>query len=192
MAKLFITKGKILKDYALISFIKTNAEADEIIECDEKHTATPHPKLKSAFQSLALHAAALGEFIEDQGTLASDANIQKLFYVTGFTIKGGEQMQGVTLSARKILTNGKHMGFNTPLTMFKDEGEQAYPHLTELLSCVKMCQKEIMLYLDGKHGKPDQPKIDFPPQKAQDEESIIEGEIVEGAKPKQRTRKKKA
>lgn len=164
MSTIVITKGKILKDSVEVFYVKRDKE-NNATNCNEESKAPPHPDLQSAFNSLAVHAAIIGDFIESS-SIADIENpehpLLEKFVVTGFTIQGGEDMKGIILAAHKVLSTGKSLGFNTPSISFNDESPNAYERLTELFQCIETCRQELKLYLSGKHGAEAQTEIEFP------------------------------
>lgn len=166
MSKITITKGKLLKgDLIQIEYLKTDSSESKPAECSEKHTEPPHNDLKKAFKSLAIHSALLCEFIP-VASIADikkpDQELTKNFNVTGFTIVGEDEVEGVILSARKTLKSGKTMGFNSAKIMFNDESETAYEFVEDLEQSIGLCKDELRNFLDGKHGDDVQGKLDLP------------------------------
>lgn len=160
-----ITKGKMLKgDIITIEYLKKDGDSKPA-ECSEKHSDPPRQQFKDAFNSLAIHAALLGEFIaltKIDDITEVDIELSKDYNCSGFTvIASGDDDEGVILTAQKTLKNGKILGFNTPTTRFNDESDNAYPYLDELAESVDTCKYEIREYLNGKHAVDPQLKLEL-------------------------------
>lgn len=184
MSELQIKKGKLLKnDRIEVEYEKTEADSSPA-HCKEEHTSPPHADLKKAFQALVIHAAIIGEFVSASiitDIRKHDPEIIENFNVTGFTVAGANDDEGVILSARKTLKSGKTMGFNTPKILLNTESETAYEFAEDLGLCVADCKDQLIEYLQGKIA-PDPQGVLF-----LDEES----DVVHGEKKKVRGRKKK-
>lgn len=162
--KIIITKGKILKgDKVEIEFTQQNSMDEEPAKGTYEHSAPPRKQLKSAMGALAIHACLLGEFIplSSVGDISRpNPNLTKDFNVSGFTIHNtGTEKEGVTITAQKMLSNGKALGFNTPVTRFEDQSENAYSYLDELSDSIELCKDEMLEYLNGKHAEDPQGKL---------------------------------
>jgi hypothetical protein len=163
MSKITITKAKLLKgDKLEIEFTRLDKGDEKPTECFEKHTSPPKDSLRDAFAALSVHAAIINEFIvvkdnkefENIDT-SKHAEQLKKFTTTGITIHHpGEDEEGVTLTAYKELKSGKIFVFNTNMIVFTAEGENAYPYVEDLMSCVDACRDEVTEYLNGNY-KPD-------------------------------------
>ncbi len=154
MSKIEIKKGKLLKgDIIQVEYLKSDGTDAKPAECSEKHLHPPHEDLKKAFVSLSVHAALTGEFISSSliGDIKKpDTELVENFNVTGFTIVGEDEDEGVILSARKTLKTGKTMGFNTPKILLEDESETAYQFAKDLALCIADCKDQLTEYLNGK------------------------------------------
>lgn len=165
MEKIKIIKAKILKgDKVEVDYLK--AETDlSFTEINEKHTSAPHKDLTNAFTAIAVHAALLSEFISV--TEISDIENPehpklKDFTVSGFTVVGDEEEEGVIITGLKTLRNGKMMMFNTPLTRYNDASDNKYDHLDELHTVINIARKEVLRYLEGHRAPDPQQTLPFP------------------------------
>lgn len=161
-----ITKGKLLKgDVIKINYIK-KTEDGQTATCEEEYKkAAPLPSLRVALSNLSIHAAILAEFIavkEVSDIAAPDHPELEKFSVSGFSIAGGEEMEGVILTGQKTLSNGKALIFNTPLSRFADESDNKYAFADDLLESVQTAQLEMKKYLEGSHATDPQLKLDLP------------------------------
>lgn len=163
--KIEILKGKILKgDKVEIEYTRRDNLEEKPARCTYEHTAPPRQQLKKAFACLSVHAALLGEFIpltSIEEILEPDPELIKDFNVSGFTIIGSDDNEGVILTAQKTLKSGKILGLNIPIIRFNDESENSYPHLQELSDAVDMCKDEMSLYLAGSHAPNPQQELPF-------------------------------
>lgn len=125
-----------------------------------------HEDLRSCFQRLVPHFALLTEevvksnVIEDaiSGILEDEPALAK-FSVTGFTIGGNGDTEGVTLTGHKELESGKLVSFNTPFQLFADED---YEFSEQLARTVGDLQTEVYEYMEGKQApKMQVGKLDF-------------------------------
>lgn len=105
-----------------------------------------HEDLRSAFQSLVPHFTFLTEetkdFNLDEETLAK-------FKVTGFTIGGSGDTEGIVISGHKKLESGKVVNFNTPFQIFDDE---EYAYGDDLRGDVEHLKNEVYEYMEGKQA----------------------------------------
>ncbi len=165
MSKITITKGKLLKgDKIEVEYTKQENSASKPAKCSEEHVDPPHDDLKTAFAALAIHAALLGEFVAISAVKdisKPDAKHSKDFTVTGFTITGGDDDEGVILTAHKTLRSGKSLGFNTPIIRFEDESNTAYPFMEQLETAINECKDQLREYLNGKYAPDPQQKLDL-------------------------------
>lgn len=163
--KITITKGKLLKgDKIEVDYTKKDSSDSKPAKCSEEHSDPPTKGFRDAFGSLAVHAALIGEFIPL--TSISDINepdpeVIKDFNVSGFTVVGEDDDEGVILTAQKTLKTGKIVGFNTPTIRFNDASDNAYPHLDELATCVTECKTQLRKYLNGEHAEDPQLKMEL-------------------------------
>lgn len=164
MSKIVISKGKILKDDVVnITYTETRSSVSKPAHIAYEGEDTPHPDLKNAFLKLVIHAALLGEFI----SASKVSDIEKVdpelisdFKVSGFSLSGTELDQ-VIITGQKTLKSGKVMGFNTPVTRFADDSDNAYQFMEELQSAIDECCDRLIDYLNGKYGNPIQPELGF-------------------------------
>jgi hypothetical protein len=163
--KTIITKGKLLKgDKVEVEFIEKDDDGNPA-ECSKsKNSPPPAQSLRVAFSNLSIHAAILAEFINSSSindiAAPEHPDLEK-FSVSGFTIVGGEKMEGVILTGAKTLKNGKALIFNTPITRFEDQSENAYDYTNDLLESIETARVEIQKYLDGHHATDPQQELPF-------------------------------
>lgn len=165
MDKIKIIKAKILKgDKVEVDYQKTESDLS-FTEINEKHNSAPHKDLTKAFAAIAVHAALLSEFI----SVNEIADIEepehpklKDFTVSGFTVVGDEEEEGVIITGLKTLRSGKMMMFNTPLTRYNDASDNRYDYLDDLQKVVNLARKEVKRYLEGHRAPDPQLSLDLP------------------------------
>lgn len=165
MSKIIITKGKLLKgDKIEVEYTKQESNTSKPAQCSEQHSDPPHDDLKKAFAALSIHAALLGEFVATTAVKDiqnPEAKLFKDFTVTGFTITGADDDEGVILTAHKTLKSGKTLGFNTPVTRFEDSGNTAYAFSNKLSDAIDECKDRLRDYLNGTFAPDPQSSLQF-------------------------------
>ena len=97
-----------------------------------------HPDLESAFKKLVPHFALLTEEVSHgiaAGTIEQNEPFHELldkFTVTGFSLGGSGDSEGVVIIGNKELVTGKKVNFNSPFQTFYDDSSEAYPYTHEL------------------------------------------------------------
>lgn len=160
-----ILKGKLLKgDRVEIEYTSQDNVNAKPVSGTLSSDNPPRSELKSSFGNLAIHAALLGEFIAPVMVPDIDnvnPDLVKDYTVTGFTITGKDDNEGVILSAQKKLKNDKSLGFNTPITRFQDESPNAYTFIDDLIDCIDDCRAAMKEYLSGKYAADPQQALPF-------------------------------
>lgn len=156
-----ITNAKI-KSRLFLSYgysVKENNIENKIPTCSSD--APIHEDLERAFDNLIPHFIIITEESEITDKLQNlitrpnnenfvlPEDIEKKYKVTGITISGSEDNEGVTISGLKFLKTGKSVSFNTPDKKFDDE---EYEFTDELYQAVEHLKNEVLEYMDGKHG----------------------------------------
>lgn len=89
-----------------------------------------------------------------------EPNPEDAFKVTGFSIGGSGDSEGVTLIGRRELPNGKIKNIISPFTKWLDD---KYSHGSELAQVIEECKYEIKEFIvNGKQAPDRQQEIDFP------------------------------
>jgi hypothetical protein len=166
MSEIKIRKVKIVKDKTLeVSYVKTEKDKSKT-SVSESHAAEVHPDLKTAFSGLNIHLGILSEFIPSTSFEKLDfihPDLVADFRVSGYSIGGDEDDEGVVLTGRKTLKSGKALIMNTPFTRFEEGEETGYKFISELQEGIAVIEKEVLKYLnDGKRAPDNQTSIDFP------------------------------
>lgn len=133
-----------------------------------------HDDLKAAFKKLNPHLALIAEMIAnpalDDLDMISDE--VKDFNVTGFSIGGNGDTEGVTLIGQRTLSTGKILNLTTPFE--KWDGSE-YAFINELAETIEECKHEVELYLNGKMAPPAQQEMDFETAEEETESETISG-----------------
>lgn len=192
MAEIKIQKVKIIKGETLeVEYRATYP--------DKRHSdlsAAPdwiiHSDLKAAAQNLRLHLAVISEYVpvkkcREEGALDT-------FVVTGYSIGGKEDEEGIIISGYKLLKSGQAQNFNTVFTRFDQEEKSAYYFMPMLKADIAAIETEVLAYLDGSKKAPDPQLSMFPEENKNGEHDGDDDEDHEEAAaeaPKKRGRKKK-
>ncbi len=160
-------KKASLKDDAL------EIEYDEIINDPEqgpvintfklKGGNRPHDDLKKAFEVLRFHTAMICEQVPPcpEMTVSNkkkeitamlnalhDHEIVKAITVSGFTIGGSDENEGVTLIGQRALKSGQVLNLVAPFTKWESD----YKYAADLYPEVAVAIQECLEYLKGKYA----------------------------------------
>lgn len=119
-----------------------------------------HPDLESAFKKSVPHFALLTEEVSQgiaAGTIEQNEPFHELldkFTVTGFSLGGSGDSEGVVIIGNKELVTGKKVNFNSPFQTFYDDSSEAYPYTHQLKQDVNAVIYEVEQYMDGKQADP--------------------------------------
>ena len=111
-----IIKAKVTKDKTLIAVYKN--ENDDTVTIEGKNIV--HKDLEFCFTELVPHLAFLCEMKEADGKESFDElpdDILNTLDVTGFSIGGDGDSEGVTLTGKRFLKSKKVLNLNAPFTM---------------------------------------------------------------------------
>ena len=109
-----ITKAKITKDNTLVASFKNENEDNVTIEGKN----LIHKDLRAAFNELIPHLAFLCEQKEADGKDSIDElpeEIFSTFEVTGYTVSGSDDNEGVVLVGKRFLKSKKGLNLIAPL-----------------------------------------------------------------------------
>lgn len=157
-ADIHIVKAKITNAYTIdCAYIDQNKERKTKNACESD--AIAHDDLRGAFKLLRVHLAFMcdlreavnlnfDEYLEEQMRVQPKTYVDPLekITVTGFTISGGEDGEGIVITGTKQI-GMKVLNLNTPFTRFEDLD---YPYTAELQQSILFCCDEIKEYLNGK------------------------------------------
>jgi hypothetical protein len=157
--KRVIEKAKITKHHTLeVHYVRHN-EDDTTNAVDEKeHENLVHPDLQAAFAKLIPHMVSIVDLREADiiGTGRNKFLIDAVpaehfakFTVTGFSIGGSAEGEGITITGNKKLNSSQVFNINTPFQKYDDELSD-YKYGSELAEAVQACVYEVEQYLGGK------------------------------------------
>lgn len=161
-----ILSAKIKKDHVFVEYTEMHEtkEGDAItFDVQKKCNCAPHPDMIAAFDRLAPHLINLCEQeapakVGEGGKMEYDTD---KFKVTGFTIGGEGEHEGVTLIGQKRLANNRVLNLIAPFTKWEDENN-GYRHSLEMKTDIELCNYEVEELLNGKKAQDAQTKIEFP------------------------------
>ena len=109
------------------------------------------------------HLAFLCEQKEADGKDSIDElpeEIFSTFEVTGYTVSGSDDNEGVVLVGKRFLKSKKVLNLIAPFTMFNNENEE-YKHAFELQQAIEACNYEVEQYLTAKKWAVVQQELPF-------------------------------
>jgi SpoU rRNA methylase family enzyme len=127
-----------------------------------------HDDLRDAFSALIPHFAFICEEIKEtdckerlespEEELSEEHPLLK-YKVSGFSIGGQGDSEGVTISGSKRLESGSILNLNTPFLKFEDVKD--YVFMPELRESIDILKSEVYEYLEGKQAPSKQPSMNF-------------------------------
>ena len=151
MENISIRKAKLKGGLFLEASYKKDLDDHSSKEITESSNKPVHDDLKNAFKGLNKHLPILCDYqtmkkVKDGVFEEADHESEwvKAFSVTGFSIGGEADHEGVTLTGRKTLENDKIVNLNTPFTKWVDED---YKFAGELSLAISSCIFEVKEYL---------------------------------------------
>jgi hypothetical protein len=151
-------------------------ESGTIQSDDSKNCKNPvHPDLAKAVQALAVHLAILTDYLDQKDSGNTEA-LEK-FTVTGYSIGGKEDEEGIVITGMRKTKRGKSLSINSPFERIDLSPEARYILMDDLMQKVDKIETEVMAYLF--EGKMLQPSL-FEPGEETDEDQ--EGENGKPAK----------
>lgn len=154
-----IIKAKITKENTLMAVFKN--ENEDTVTIEGKNLV--HKDMKAAFDDLIPHLAFLCEQKEADGKESLDElseDIFSTFEVSGYSIGGSDESEGVTLVGKRFLKTKKVLNLIAPFTMFNNENEE-YEHAFDLQQAIEACKYEVEQYLTAKKWAIVQQKLPF-------------------------------
>jgi hypothetical protein len=128
-----------------------------------KGRSLPHPDLLHAFELLRGHLAIICSQLDgkkpDLQKIEHDELFMALFKVTGVSIGGSGESEGVTLVGNKKIKRGQ-LNLVSSFTKYYDEND-LYEYADELMHLVNHVVDEANLYVDGKIAPDAQGKLEF-------------------------------
>lgn len=154
-----IIKAKITKDNTLVATYKN--EHGDTVTVEGKNLITKD--LTNVFRKLVPHMAFLCEQREAYRIECMDELPDEIYTnleVTGYSIGGSDDSEGVTLTGKRFLNSKKVLNLNSPFTMFRSENEE-YTYAFELEETIRECEFEVKEYLFEKKWAVVQQELPF-------------------------------
>lgn len=140
-----------------------------------KGGAKPHEDLLKAFVPLGYHVAMICEQVkkgeadlkvtadvagkeQDVTQILMGGNVIAQIEVTGFTLSGDDESEGIVLVAQRKLKSGKVLNLISPFTKWEDE----YEGIGDLQHDIEVLLGECIEYIHGKHAPAPQMELEFP------------------------------
>lgn len=151
-----LKKVKLVKDKTLkLAYIKNESDGKKT-NVVEEHTTEVHPDLKAALAELTIHFAVISEFVNGYTQVKDIDNVDpaltKNFFVSGYSLAGElDEEEGIVITGRKTLKNGKALIMNTPYTIYStaDGGTPEYRFHLHLINCLSKLDEEVLAYING-------------------------------------------
>ena len=143
-----IIRAKVTKDKTLVAVYKN--ENEDTVTVEGKNLI--HKDLEAALDALVPHLAFLCEQKEaDDKTFIEDIpdEIHNVLEVSGYSIGGSDEDEGVTLIGKRFLKSKKVLNLSAPFTKFNNEIEE-YTNAFELQQAIEACNYEVEQYLTAK------------------------------------------
>lgn len=156
-----INKAKLAKNGGIeveFTITETFYENDEVVlETSGESTYAghklAHPDAIHAFDLLRGHLAIICDQREAFEKTLEDLDDDELtidkFKVTGYSIGGTGDNEGVSLTGNKKIRRGQVLNLTAPFTKFMDENDP-YEYGHELSATILHASEEVIKYLDGK------------------------------------------
>ena len=135
-----ILKAKVTKDNTLIATYKN--EHEDTVTIEGKNLVTKD--LLQTFNALVPHITFLCEQREAYRLERMDELPNEIYTnldVTGFSVGGSADSEGVTLIGKRFLGTKKVLNLCAPFTMFESENEE-YTYAFELKEAIEACSLE--------------------------------------------------
>ena len=156
--RLDIIKAKITKERTLeVTFMEWLSN-DTTNEVTKKCSNLVHDDLVRAMQALRVHLAIICDYLPPDTSLNTPPDSLPTFSITGFSIGGSGDSEGVTLIGNKKI-GAKVLNLVAPFTKFIDEFDP-YKYATDLQELIDIAKEEVQLYLTGKCAVKQQ-ELDF-------------------------------
>lgn len=179
-----IVKASIKNDRCEVTFKERFTEENYSNEVTKKCSQIVHADMKKAFERLKVHLVAIcdqkeaAEVLEDFSSYPVE-NLSN-YVVTGYSVGGSDEDQGVTIIGQKLLETGKVLNLIAPFTKYEDL--DAYEYANELSGDIHACDCEVLAYMfDGKWGIKQQ-EFDFEAPEGVDMEDFETAPEFEGLK----------
>lgn len=178
---LSLTVHKIKLEKNDVLYLEATKIDSEMNEQESKilFSAPIHVDLKSAFSACSVHMALMCDMISTKQLKSIDAYDPELvakFSARSISIKDGE---GLTISGNRKLVGGKVFNLTTPYWRFEEAEETRYRYMDDLMDKLEILRKEVVEFLNGKHGPKPDPELPFGDGGEMDEEGLKDDEATE-------------
>lgn len=147
-----ITKVKIEKGIsAVINYdeVNTTSENPGTNKMTCEGSSGIHEDFRNSMKALAIHLGLISEQVRGkiEKINPADQTILDHITVTGFSIGGSDDNEGVTVFGQRKLKSGKVLNLVAPFQKYEDEN---YDGASDLASDIHAACEEAKQYLDGK------------------------------------------
>lgn len=175
-----ILKAKV-KDYSVE--VVFSDQKKQVTEGILKFSDIPHPDLINAMNNLRKHLVVLCDQRESDIVISDEFSTFEAgklpdIKVTGISIGGDEEYEGVTITGQRILKNRKVVNLNTPFTFFTDPVEENYQFEEYLFEDVSMVLVEVEAYINGKRAIKEQ-ELPFAKSENTAEPKVFINELID-------------
>ncbi len=156
-----VKKAKLIDRYSME--IEYDEEETTVNELAKKCRREVHPDLIAAFDNLTAHLPLICELVDPVIFKPNDELIHIMlgsYMVTGFSIGGENEHEGVVLIGRKTLGNKKVINLVSPFTKWEDE-HSPYKYSSELSAAISRAENEVIAYLQGKFAPKKQLELEL-------------------------------
>jgi hypothetical protein len=170
-----IVKAAVKNDRCEVTFEENFTESNYSNNVTKKCSQIVHADLKKALDRLKIHMVIVCEQKEAEELLSElhrddsdeamkyfeEFDTERLanYLVTGFSIGGSDENQGVTLIGQKLLASGQVLNLISPFVKYEDN--DGYEFAAELSSDIEAACYEVEQYLFGEKWGIKQAQIDF-------------------------------
>jgi len=143
-----ISDGVCNYSYEIISGVGTGDTLNR------KGSNAVHPDMEQAFKNLNVFLAIIDDAFHIKGIeienpeAFNDHEVTELFSVTGFSVSGKNENEGLKLNGTKWVTVGGTMDCDTP----KISISSGWKFRKELFEVVEVCKNEVEQYMNGKYA----------------------------------------
>jgi hypothetical protein len=154
--ELKITKAKVTsEEKLLVDFEEFYPEGQDKDETAKKFGGKVHQDLLTALEDLRIHFASKCEE-GDYSDFMDNMDKLDIFKVTGISLSGDSEHEGVVITGQKRLSSNEVLILNTPYIKLNPEHAN-YPHINELDFAIKNVLSEVTKHvLDGKRAPSNQ------------------------------------
>jgi hypothetical protein len=155
-----------------VESVKDNEGNSVNVDITETRRYFVHPDLQLALSKLVPHLIAICE-LNDYYSVIENPSLQVGFEVSGVSFGGKDEYRGAVIVGKKTLKSERVLNLVSPFCGFQSENP-FYEHESEFYSDCSNLQKEIILYIQGKHAPNPQLELPLEPMKILPTPEIIE------------------